>query len=93
MMLRPPHGRTVAETEAFKLTLKSPVCEVDGCLGLNDEVPGGQEHINCLTYQTETGTRVAWFCDSHVAPFLVDDNGNPNPAVNVRNGGTWEPKT
>ena len=59
--------RTDAEVEAFKRTLRSPICEVPGCLGLNDDVPGGVEGINCITYQTETGTRVVWLCDTHRA--------------------------
>ncbi len=68
--------RTDAEVEAFKRTLRSPICEVPGCLGLNDDVPGGVEGINCITYQTETGTRVVWLCDTHRAT-VTDAEGHP----------------
>jgi hypothetical protein len=63
--------RTDAEVEAFKRTLRSPICEVPGCLGLNDDDPGGVEGINCITYQTETGTRVVCPRAPDVAPVVT----------------------
>jgi hypothetical protein len=89
-MLR-PSKRTAAEVEAYKRSCGHPTCDMPRCLGLNDEVPGGIEGINRVTYVTPTGkTRVLWLCDTHRAG-AVDANGQPLDMV-IEDGGVWGEK-